>query len=180
MKQRVREAAFNLIGPRVRGTHVVDLFAGTGALAWEALSRGAVTATLIERHFPTARQIHRNATALGIADRVELVTGDTFIWARQHSATTLANRTTCPWLVFCSPPYELFVSRPDDMMELLEVLTRRAPAESLMVVESDARFDTHCLSARLDWDVRHYPPAVLAVGVQPSPPPASSEGRFNP
>ena len=41
MKQRVREATFNLLGPRVVGTQVIDLFAGTGALAWEALSRGA-------------------------------------------------------------------------------------------------------------------------------------------
>ena len=42
MKDRVREAAFNLIGPQVVGTFAIDLFAGTGALAFEALSRGAV------------------------------------------------------------------------------------------------------------------------------------------
>jgi 16S rRNA (guanine966-N2)-methyltransferase len=73
MKQRVREAMFNLLGPRVVGTQVFDLFAGTGALAWEALSRGAQRATLIERHFPTTRLIRENATSLGLTDRIDVV-----------------------------------------------------------------------------------------------------------
>src|SRR5262249_42961688 len=54
MKDRVREALFNLIGPNVRGMHAIDLFAGTGALGLEAISRGAAGATFIERHYPTA------------------------------------------------------------------------------------------------------------------------------
>src|SRR5687768_13415002 len=54
MKDRVREAVFNLIGPRVVGKRAIDLFAGTGAIGLEALSRGASHAVLLERHFPTA------------------------------------------------------------------------------------------------------------------------------
>src|SRR5438105_2010542 len=54
MKDRVREAVFNLLGPSVTGSHAIDLFAGTGALGLEALSRGAARATFIERHFPTS------------------------------------------------------------------------------------------------------------------------------
>ena len=83
MKQRVREAMFNLLGPRVIGTQVFDLFAGTGALAWEALSRGAQRATLIERHFPTARLIRENAASLGLTDRIDVVPGDTFVWGKR-------------------------------------------------------------------------------------------------
>src|SRR5205823_2176218 len=52
MKDRTREAVFNLLGPGVTGTHAIDLFAGTGALGLEAISRGAESATLIEQHFP--------------------------------------------------------------------------------------------------------------------------------
>ena len=52
MKDRLREAVFNLIGPDIRGKHAIDLFAGTGALALESLSRGAKSATLIEQHHP--------------------------------------------------------------------------------------------------------------------------------
>src|SRR5437868_14777408 len=57
MKDRVREAVFNLLGPQIAGSHAIDLFAGTGALGLEAISRGASKATFIERHLPTAKLI---------------------------------------------------------------------------------------------------------------------------
>ena len=49
MKDRVREALFNLLGPDVKGTFAIDLFGGTGALALEAISRGSSAALIIER-----------------------------------------------------------------------------------------------------------------------------------
>src|SRR4029453_14397542 len=61
MKDRVREAVFNLLGPGVQGAHALDLFAGTGALGLEAISRGAARATFLERHLPTCRLIEQNA-----------------------------------------------------------------------------------------------------------------------
>ncbi len=163
MKDRVREATFNLLGPRVVGTHVIDLFAGTGALAFEAISRGAASALLIERHFPTARLIERNAASLGISERIRVFAGDAFIWARQELAAemaTAANRL----VIFCSPPYDFYVERTQDMLDLIEVLADHAIAGSLLVVESDRRFSGDRLSSACDWDVRHYPPAVLAIG----------------
>src|SRR6478672_723645 len=69
MKDRVREAVFNLLGYSVNGAHVIDPFAGTGAMAIEAISRGAAQATCIERHYPTSKLIERGARDLGIADR---------------------------------------------------------------------------------------------------------------
>src|SRR5205814_5859407 len=80
MKDRVREAVFNLLGPGVAGSHAIDLFAGTGALGLEALSRGAAQVTFIERHLPTLKLIEQNVKALGVADRAELVFGDAFHW----------------------------------------------------------------------------------------------------
>ena len=77
MKDRVREATFNLIGPVDATTLAIDLFAGTGALALEALSRGARDAILIERHFPTAKLIRQNAETLGVQDHCRIVTSDT-------------------------------------------------------------------------------------------------------
>ncbi len=170
MKQRVREAAFNLLGKRAAGMHVIDLFAGTGALSWEALSRGASTATLIERHFPTARQLRETARELGLAEQVEIVASDTFFWARSAIASPAAHSLKCPpgraWLVFCSPPYDLYVTQLSSMLELVRGLVDLAPEQSLMVVESDQRFDAAQLTAKYEWDVRPYPPAVLAVGQQ--------------
>jgi 16S rRNA (guanine966-N2)-methyltransferase len=166
MKDRVREAAFNLIGPQVVGAHVIDLFAGTGALAFEALSRGAASALLIERHFPTARLIDRNADSLGVTDRIGVFAGDTFIWARtqlEAATSTAADRL----VVFCSPPYDLYVTRTQEMVALIRRVAQHAKSGSVLVVESDRRFDTDLLPDEYEWDIRQYPPAVLAIGRVP-------------
>ncbi|MCA9150657.1 MAG: RsmD family RNA methyltransferase, partial [Planctomycetales bacterium] len=73
MKDRTREAVFNLLGPRVRGMYAWDLFAGTGAMGFEAISRGAIGATLIERHIPTSKLVRENAETLEIRPIVEIV-----------------------------------------------------------------------------------------------------------
>ena len=164
MKQRVREAAFNLIGPPVKGGHVIDLFAGTGALAWEAISRGAVGATLIERHFPTARLIKENAEFLGLTDNIEVVASDTFYWAKKLTPGTAEAISETPWIVFCSPPYELYVSSLDDMLALVNAMASLAPPKSMILVEADERFAMEALPPTVDWDVRRYPPAILALG----------------
>jgi len=173
MKDRVREALFNLLGRSVSGKVAIDLFAGTGALALEALSRGAASAVAIEMHRPTARLIEENAVTLGIrahrapcddaprAERdecIEVVTANTFHWARQ--LPDLGDR---PWVVFCSPPYEFYVQRQGEMLELLNHLIEAAPAESLFAVEADERFDFDLLPDCKAWDIRRYLPAVLGI-----------------
>ncbi len=164
MKDRVREAAFNLIGPRIAGSRAVDLFAGTGALAFEALSRGAESALLIERHFPTARLIERNAEALGVSDRVSVFAGDTFVWARRQQMSNDDRGAVARHVVFCSPPYDLYVTQTQDMLDLISAVAEQTGPGSILVVESDARFDTDLLPDCCSWDVRNYPPAVLAIG----------------
>lgn len=166
MKQRVREAAFNLLGPRVAGTRVIDLFAGTGALTWEALSRGARRATLIERHFPTARLIRQNAVSFGLTDRIDVVAGDTFVWGRRLAAASASDADESPWLVFCSPPYDLYVTHLQPILQLLDSIVTVAPPQSTVVVEADERFDPSVLPAFYAWDVRRYLPAVLAIGTR--------------
>ena len=158
MKERVREAVFNLVGPAVVGSHAVDLFAGTGALGLEALSRGARRATFVERHFPTADLVRQNAAALGVADRVQIEPADAIIWvAGNHLAADT------PWVVFCSPPYVLYNQREADLLAMLGSLVERAPPASTLVVEADERFDMSCLPRAEEWDVRRYPPAVVAI-----------------
>jgi 16S rRNA (guanine966-N2)-methyltransferase len=158
MKDRLREAVFNLIGDEVEGTHAIDLFAGTGALGLEALSRGAARATLIEQHYPTADIIQQNVLALGVQSQAEIVPGNVFIWHKRGPALGTAN-----WLVFCSPPYDFYVSRLKEMMELLGALVQAAPAKSIFVVEADERFDYALLPEPIAWDVRSYPPAVIGI-----------------
>jgi len=158
MKDRLREAIFNLLGPGVKGMHAIDLFAGTGALALEALSRGAARATLIEQHLPTARIVRANASTLGVESVVEIVTADVFVWLKRGPELG-----ETPWLVFCSPPYDFYVERTDAMLELLTRLIEAAPNGSLFAVESDRRFDWDLLQGADLWDVRTYAPAVVGI-----------------
>ena len=158
MKERVREAAFNLIGPSVKGKHAIDLFAGTGALGLEALSRGAARATFIEQHFPTADLIRRNVQALGVESLAEVVASNTFIWLRRTP-----DLGSIPWLVFFSPPYDFYVERSEEMLTLIGRLFETAPPRSILAVESDERFDLSLLPEADGWDTREYPPAIVSL-----------------
>ncbi len=156
MKDRVREAVFNWIGPSLVGSYAVDLFSGTGVVGFEAISRGAARATLVERHFPTADQIRRNATALGIADRVEVVGGDAFVWVKR-----LPDVPDLRWTVLCCPPYSLYEERPDDFRQLVDRLWHQLPEESVLMMEADERLDFTTLPQAEHWQVRHYQPSYI-------------------
>jgi 16S rRNA (guanine966-N2)-methyltransferase len=158
MKERVREAMFNLLGPAVAGKHAIDLFAGTGALGFEAISRGAAGATFVERHFPTAAVIGQNAKELGVAERCTIVPANTLLWAKR-----LPELPAIPWVVFCSPPYDLYVSHTAEMLALVQQLLRHARPDSLFAVEADERFDFRLLPDANQWDVREYPPAYVGI-----------------
>ena len=166
MKHRVREAIFNLISTESAGRHAIDLFAGTGALGLEALSRGAASATFIERHVPSAHVVEENVAELGVADRVTLRVTSAFLWSKRDLPSTADGPPgDLPWLVFCSPPYAFFVDREAEMLELIRRIAAHAPPASTLVVESDQRFDFAPLIGdnMAAWDVRDYPPAQVGI-----------------
>ena len=158
MKDRVRQAMFDLLGPGLRGTHAIDLFGGTGILALEAISRGASRATIIEQHFPSARLIETNAAALGASEMTEVVGADTFLWVKMAT-----HDLEIPWTVFCSPPYQFYHERVDDVLQLLQTLIDLAPARSNFIVESDTEFDPERLPCVERWTIRDHAPARLAI-----------------
>ena len=98
---RAREAIFSVLGDRVSGARVLDLYCGTGALAIEALSRGAAEATLVDRDTRTALG---NVENLGLAARVELVRADVSRWLDGRSGGAGAPPFD---LVFVDAPYRL-------------------------------------------------------------------------
>ena len=174
MKERVRESIFNLISTECDGKHAIDLFAGTGALGLEALSRGALSATFIEKHVPTARVVEENIASLGVEDRTDLLMTSAFLWGRRdlpNADRGLGNaESAIAWLVFCSPPYAFFVERQDEMLQLISAILQHAPPASILLVEADERFDFSLLPGGVrqekhgdGWDVRTYPPAVVGV-----------------
>jgi 16S rRNA (guanine966-N2)-methyltransferase len=124
---RAREAAFNLIGP-VDGARVLDLFAGSGAMGLEALSRGAAAATFVERDREAAATIARNLDKLGL--RGAVLRDDA---VRVLAADAAAGRRYD--LVLIDPPYRMLAGV---LPSLSAYLPSVVEPDGLVVVESDA------------------------------------------
>ena len=125
---RVREAAFNLIGP-VEDASVLDLFAGSGAMGMEALSRGARSAVFVESDREACRAIDRNLEKLGL-------TGARVVW--DDALRFLANERGHYDLVLVDPPYEMVESL---QMALSTYLPGVLADTGLLVVESSAKLE---------------------------------------
>lgn len=97
---RVREAVFGILGARVEGAAVLDLFAGTGAMALEALSRGAASAVLVEADPKVCEVLRRNVLSLGAEGAAVTMPIDF-----RRAARTLRVRDFRFDLVFLDPPY---------------------------------------------------------------------------
>jgi 16S rRNA (guanine966-N2)-methyltransferase len=98
--ERTREAVFNILGDRVRGAAVLELFAGTGAFSIEALSRGAASAVMIERSREALDLIGRNLAACRLAGRTRVIRWD--ITQNLDCLRSLPGRFD---LAFVDPPY---------------------------------------------------------------------------
>lgn len=95
---RVRETVFNWLMPRLPGARVLDLFAGSGALGLEAVSRGAAHATLIERDPGLVQRLREHVTRLDAANQVQVLQEDALRWLERAPAA-LAD------IVFVDPPF---------------------------------------------------------------------------
>ncbi|HEY8375830.1 MAG TPA: 16S rRNA (guanine(966)-N(2))-methyltransferase RsmD [Nannocystis sp.] len=126
---RVREAIFDRLQHEILGARVLDLFAGSGALAIEALSRGAERAALIEREPAVARHLQRQIRELALGDRAHVWTGDAAVFLRRPPAPEFAG----PYdIVFLDPPYD---DTPRALAAILPALVRGGwLAESAAVV----------------------------------------------
>jgi 16S rRNA (guanine966-N2)-methyltransferase len=109
---RVKQSLFDILSPQLEGARVYDLFAGTGSMGLESLSRGAAHVTLFEVDRSAVQRLKKNIAALGVADRVELIAGDLFRW---FDATQPVERAD---LVFLDPPYRFLKEQTDPMRRL--------------------------------------------------------------
>lgn len=121
MGDRVRGALFNTLGD-IEGLRVLDAFAGTGALSFEALSRGAASAVLIEIDRPAQVAIASNIEQLDLQDRAKLVKANCSSWSD-------ANPTTQFDLVFAAPPYD------DLQLAVVGKMVRHRAADGLFVLD---------------------------------------------
>ncbi len=98
---RVKEALFSILGAQVMGARVLDLYAGTGALGIEALSRGAAAVTFVEHHSTSLRCLRQNLSRCGITDRVNVEACQVETFVRRPPAAAYAYQ-----VLLADPPYE--------------------------------------------------------------------------
>lgn len=132
---RTREAIFNLVQHRIAlpGARVLDLFAGSGALGLEALSRGAASVTFVEQRGQALSTIRHNAAALDVADQCTLLRADALRFLR-------ATPNVAYDLILADPPYALA-----DLVRLPDLVLAHLASDGLFVFEhgSDHSFEEH-------------------------------------
>lgn len=148
----VREAIFNILGEAVEGLLAVDLFAGSGGLGLEALSRGAERAVFVEKNRDNVSLIKRNLATLRFEDRGHVVPSDAYRWAKSMSP-----RQGEPVVVFLDPPYREFERNPARIHETLQGLIDSLPQGSILVLESSKGMVASEILPEPDlWDLRKY------------------------
>ncbi len=114
MRDFVREAVFSMLGDRVRGARVLDLFAGSGSLGLEALSRGAVAAVFVDRGRDPTRVIQENLDILGMKGRGRVVRAEILDFLRRYAPPDE------PFdLIFIDPPFRIDVNYRQEVLNKL-------------------------------------------------------------
>jgi 16S rRNA (guanine966-N2)-methyltransferase len=111
VSDRVKEALFNILGADVREAWVLDLFAGTGSVAIEALSRGAAGAVLVDQEARAIRTLHENLESTQLAGRAEVIRADAFLLLEE------APRRQFDYVYVAPPQYRELWSRAVTMID---------------------------------------------------------------
>jgi 16S rRNA (guanine966-N2)-methyltransferase len=127
---KLRETLFNIVAPRIADARVADVYAGTGAVGIEALSRGAAHVTFIETDRRATALIAANLAVCGVEQGYTIECGDAAAVLRRMAE---ANAFDLVWL---DPPYD---TDPQMLAETLHEAARRAAAEGLIVLERSSR-----------------------------------------
>ncbi len=113
VSDRAREGLFSSLGVRVPGARVLDLFAGTGAMGIEALSRGAADAVFVDRAHTASAAVFENLERAHVAEHATVVTRPVLTFLREGAQTASFD------VVFLDPPYDLGAPELDDTLAVL-------------------------------------------------------------
>jgi 16S rRNA (guanine966-N2)-methyltransferase len=152
---------------------VIDLFAGTGALGLEALSRGAARAVFVERDRENVGLIYRNIATLRYEDRTQVRHADAYRWAKTFQAVE-----DDPIVVLIDPPYREYEVRAVKLFVMLGQLMETLPKGSVVAIESGLTLDGGILPDFDLWDVRRYGSTQLAVRIVERTSEGSGENRL--
>jgi 16S rRNA (guanine966-N2)-methyltransferase len=156
--QRVREALFSILGNAVPNRPFFDLFAGTGAVGLEALSRGARPVVFVERDFRVAGQIQKHLRAFDVADQASIVRADVYHWAERWQPPAE------PVTLFLGPPFADFEQRLESLQILMADLQTKVAGDSVLALQSETPFQVSQLAGA--WDVRRYGRNQLMIWVK--------------
>ena len=161
--QMVREALFSILGNAVPDRAFFDIFAGTGVVGLEAVSRGATSARLIEKDPRQSTDIQKYAEEFGIADKVQVLKADAYRWAERWLPPKDAVN------LFLSPPFPDLSEKAEEFLALVNVLLAKAPAESVLTIQAEEGFPLERLPDPPAWDIRSYGRNMLLFYVVPPP-----------
>jgi 16S rRNA (guanine966-N2)-methyltransferase len=162
----IKEAIFNVLALDVVGARVIDLFAGSGALGIEALSRGAVSATFVELDRPTAAILRQNLRTIGLEERSRVIQADAVRWVAEHPVEA-ANAG----IILMDPPYRDPIA--GDALVALD-----AAAGGTVVVEHADRQKLPELARLAPFRERRYGDSFLTM-LRPRPEPGDAEEKGN-
>jgi 16S rRNA (guanine966-N2)-methyltransferase len=135
---RLRETLFDVLGHSVAGSRFLDIFAGTGAIGIEALSRGAAHVVFMENHPPAAKLIRENLALLAIASSAEVICGDALKSLEKISSRS-AHSSPVFDFVFLDPPYSVEAEYPRVLAFL--AASHILAANAVVVAEHRRKFE---------------------------------------
>lgn len=148
MSERVRGSLFNIISNQIQGADVLDAFSGTGSLGLEALSRGANTATFVERERSASKILNENIATLGVASSATSVQIGVATWI-------IKNQDKRYDIIFVDPPYDdMQFSAVSRLIELLK-------PGGLMILSHPSKVEVPVFSGVILVDTRSYGTAAL-------------------
>jgi 16S rRNA (guanine966-N2)-methyltransferase len=165
--QMVREALFSILGNAVPGRPFFDVFAGTGVNGLEALSRGARSATFVERDFKLVAELEGHIKKFGVSAQCSMIRADVYRWAAHGLMPAV------PVTVFLSPPFADYKDQAENLWTAIGVLQKRVHTESVLCVQAERGVALDGLPRRAEWDERNYGRNSLLFWVK-------EEGLLNP
>jgi 16S rRNA (guanine966-N2)-methyltransferase len=162
--QRVREALFSILGNAVPERPFFDVFAGTGVIGLEAISRGAASVMFVERDFRLIADLERHIDEFGLGNAARIARTDVYRWIERWEPPNE------PVTLFLSPPFRDFEHRLDELLNGIAQLQERIAPGSVLVLQAESNAPLDELPVRSAWDERRYGRNLLLIWVKEKDP----------
>jgi 16S rRNA (guanine(966)-N(2))-methyltransferase RsmD len=159
----VRSALFSILGDALPDRTFFDVFAGTGVIGIEAISRGARQTVFLERDFRLAQSIESHLRQFEVADKGQVLRADVYRWAERWLAPEN------PVNVYLSPPFADLQNRLTEFVALVQTLQGKIAPGSVLTIQVETGFPHQQLPDAAAWDFRQYGRNILLLWLKPLP-----------